>query len=219
MNILIVSATELEVKPLLNFLEINSPLNGLNHSNIKVNGHDIKLLITGVGMVNTALMMGRYMNSLYDLTINVGICGSFDRNLNLGQVVQVEEDILSEMGAENGEEFLTYEQLNLPGTHVYRAITNQTYLAIELLNKVKGVTVNTVHGNDISIDKVKKRYSPDVESMEGASFFAGCERVGGDCLQIRAISNYVERRDKSKWQIPLAIQNLNEFLIKFVSEL
>jgi len=219
MNILIVSATEFEVKPLLNFLEINHSANGLNHANTLINGHDIKVLITGVGMVNTALMMGRYMNSLYDLTINVGICGAFDRKFNLGQIVWVEEDILSEMGAEDGNEFLTYEQLNLPGTHVYYSISNQTYQAIELINKVKGITVNTVHGNDKTIDEVKKRYCPDVESMEGAAFFAGCERAGGDCLQIRAISNYVERRDKSKWQIPLAIQNLNEFLIKFVSEL
>ena len=53
--------------------------------------------------------------------------------------------------------------------------------------------------------------------MEGAAFFASCKRAGGDFIQIRAISNYVEKRDKSKWQMPLAIQNLNDFLINFVN--
>jgi futalosine hydrolase len=88
---------------------------------------------------------------------------------------------------------------------------------IDSLKKVKGITVNTVHGNEVAIEKVKQLYQPDVESMEGAAFFAGCVRAGGDFIQIRAISNYVEKRDKSKWQMPLAIKNLNDFLINFIN--
>lgn len=72
--------------------------------------------------------------------------------------------------------------------------------------------------------------------MEGAAFFAATENSGKNYnqiffenkptsvsvppsdnrIQIRAISNYVEKRDKSKWNMPLAINNLNEFLIEFV---
>jgi len=52
--------------------------------------------------------------------------------------------------------------------------------------------------------------------MEGAAFFAGCERANGDFIQIRTVSNYVEKRDKSKWEMPLAIKNLNDFLINFI---
>jgi futalosine hydrolase len=88
---------------------------------------------------------------------------------------------------------------------------------IDSLKKVKGITVNTVHGNELSIEKVKQFYHPDVESMEGASFFAGCTKTSGDFIQIRTISNYVEKRDKSKWQMPLAIKNLNDFLINFIN--
>ena len=32
-------------------------------------------------------------------------------------------------------------------------------------------------------------------------------------------SNYVEKRNKSNWDIPLAIQNLNKELTKFLAEL
>jgi len=84
------------------------------------------------------------------------------------------------------------------------------------LKKVKGITVNTVHGNDVSIEKVKQLYHPVVESMEGAAFFAACTGTKGNSVQIRAISNYVEKRDKEKWQMPLAIKNLNDFLITFI---
>lgn len=216
MNILIVSATEFEVKPLLGFLGIALPSIGMNNANIDFEGKEIQVLITGVGMVNNALMMGRHLKTDYDLVINAGVCGAFDKNLDLCELVNVTQDILSELGAEDGEEFTTYDKLNLAGTHVFSETNNDSYLMVELLKKVKGITVNTVHGNDTSIEKVKKLYNPDVESMEGAAFFAACSDMKGNCIQIRAISNYVERRDKEKWQMPLAIKNLNDFLITFI---
>lgn len=216
MKILVVSATQFEVKPLLDFLGIALPTTGMNNANIDFEDKDIQVLITGVGMVNTAFMMGRYINSLYDVVINVGICGAFDKQLELGQLVRVTADVLSEMGAEDGDEFLTYDHLNLPGEHIFSENYTISNPLIDSLKKVKGITVNTVHGNETSIEKIKQLYHPDVESMEGAAFFAGCARAGGDFIQIRAISNYVEKRDKSKWQIPLAIKNLNDFLVLFI---
>jgi len=216
MNILVVSATEFEVKPLLGFLGIALPTIGINNANIDFEEKDIKVLITGVGMVNTALMMGRYAHTDYDLIVNVGVCGAFDKQLELGELVHITEDVLSELGAEDGEGFLTYNQMNLPGENIYKGIYKDSYLMIELLKKVKGITVNTVHGNDVSIEKVKQLYHPGVESMEGAAFFAACSGTKGNSVQIRAISNYVEKRDKEKWQMPLAIKNLNDFLITFI---
>jgi futalosine hydrolase len=217
MKILIVSATQFEVKPLLDFLGIAMPTTGMNNANIDFEDKDIQVLITGVGMVNTAFIMGRYINSLYDIVINVGVCGAFDKQLELGQLVRVTSDVLSEMGAENGDEFLTYDQLNLPGEHMFSEHYTNSNSLIDFLKKVKGITVNTVHGNEVNIEKVQRLYHPDVESMEGAAFFAGCVRTGNDFLQIRSISNYVEKRDKSKWQMPLAIKNLNDFLINFIN--
>jgi futalosine hydrolase len=52
--------------------------------------------------------------------------------------------------------------------------------------------------------------------MEGAAFFAACAGISGNYIQVRTISNYVEKRDKEKWQMPLAIRNLNDFLITFI---
>lgn len=218
MNILIVSATQFEVKPLLNFLGIALPSIGMNNANIDFEEKDIKVLITGIGMVNTAFMIGRYSLNHFDLVINVGVCGAFDRKLELGQVVNVTEDILSEMGAENNNEFLTYDQLDLPGEHIFSGVVKGYFDKVKALKKVKGITVNTVHGNEASIEKIKQLYDPDVESMEGAAFFSCCKEIDGEYIQIRAISNYVEKRDKSKWQMPLAIKNLNDFIIDFLKD-
>ena len=216
MNILVVSATEFEVKPLLGFLGIALPAVGINNANIDFEDKYIQVLITGIGMVNTAFMVGRHSINHYDLVINAGVCGAFDKKLELGQIVNITEDILSEMGAEDGDDFLTYNQMNLPGEYIYSARNKDSYLMVDLLKKVKAITVNTVHGNEANIEKVKQLYNPDVESMEGAAFFAACSGIQGNHVQIRAISNYVEKRNKENWKMPLAIKNLNDFLITFI---
>jgi futalosine hydrolase len=218
MNILIVSATEIEVKPLLDYLKIENAMPGINFSSNIETHQEVKVLISGIGMVNTAFMMGQYSNNMYDLVLNVGVCGAFDRSLELGELVHVTEDVLSEMGAEDDERFLTYDELDLPGDYIFNSHLQVSYPQIEQLKKVKGITVNTVHGNDKSIDKVRNLFNPNVESMEGAAFLASCRKVGENYTQIRAISNYVEKRDKSKWQMHLAINNLNDYLINFVDE-
>jgi len=219
MNILIVSATEFEVKPLCEYLGISQVLPDMNISDNPIGDHEVKVLITGIGMVNTAFSMGRYSNTLYDLVLNVGVCGAFDRLIKLGDVVEITEDVLSELGAEDGDAFLTYDKLNLPGDYQFKSHLSRSFAQIDALKKVKGITVNTVHGNEISINKVKTLFKADVESMEGAAFFASIGSAQNNYTQIRAVSNYVEKRDKSKWQMSLAISNLNNFLIDFVKGL
>ncbi len=84
------------------------------------------------------------------------------------------------------------------------------------LKKVKGITINTVHGNKKSISKVISLYQPDVESMEGAAFFYACNKFNIPALQLRSVSNYVERRNVKNWNIPLAVKNLNEAVISLL---
>nr|MBA3901986.1 futalosine hydrolase [Bacteroidota bacterium] len=81
---------------------------------------------------------------------------------------------------------------------------------LDKLSKVKGISVNQVHGEEKAIEKVVQRLNPDTESMEGAAFFYACFSEGLPCVQIRAISNYVEKRNRENWDIPLAVKNLNE---------
>ena len=79
---------------------------------------------------------------------------------------------------------------------------------IDSLDKVNGITVNTTHGDDASIQKIQELFQPQVESMEGAAFFYACLLEGITCTQIRTISNKVEKRNKDNWDIPLAVKNL-----------
>lgn len=163
--------------------------------------------------------MGRHATDRYDVLINAGVCGAFDRALSLGETVHVVSDLLSEMGAEDGEGFIPFDRMGLEGTHRYLGRPGACAALLQALPAVSGVTQNKVHGHEDSIARVVKLYAPQVESMEGAAFLRGCEGVAGAYFQLRSVSNYVERRDKSKWQLPLAVQRLNGMLGQLIHQL
>jgi len=172
------------------------------------------LLITGVGMVATAFALGKYLTHKYDLVINFGIAGCFDRNIKLGSLLNITEDIFAELGAENGDEFLTITDLGFGENH-FQAKTRR----IIDLPAVKAITVNCVSGSEKSIKNLMQRLNPTVESMEGAAVFFACKQQHVECIQIRSVSNYVEPRNKDNWEIGLAIKNLNDWAVSFISEM
>ena len=171
----------------------------------------LEILITGVGMVNTTLGLTRRLNKkTYDLVINIGVAGAFN-NLKIGDVVEVTEDIFSEIGFEDGTSFSVFTDFDLKTKYKVEGKTK--------LQQTKGITVNTIHGNEASITEIKNRLNPDVESMEGAACFKVCQEFDIPCVQIRAISNKVEKRNKVNWDLPLAIDNLNNQVAQIINEL
>ena len=83
------------------------------------------------------------------------------------------------------------------------------------MKPVNAITVNTATGSRKTIDRLLKKYNPDIETMEGATFFYICSRENFPFLALRSISNKVETRNKDNWNIPLALNNLSEKLEDF----
>lgn len=174
-------------------------------------GHDVEVLVTGVGMVATAAHCARALaRNRYDLAFNFGVCGSFDPALMPGTVVHITEDRIAELGAEDGEHFLDIEALGLGQSGVIVNGAPPQNAGLDALARVRGITVNTVHGAESTIAEIRRRCSPDVESMEGAAFAYACTISGVPYAQVRAVSNLVERRNREAWRIDLAIRHLNE---------
>lgn len=224
MNILIVAATQYEIKPLIdNFGNKEQILPGF----IKVNTPDknIYILIAGVGIAATAYHLTRILCSFkVDMAVNAGICGSFNDDIKMGEVIQVYSDKFGDFGVENDNEFIFAEDAQLFNKDDFPFKEGELYFSYQNdyvynLRKAKGFTVNRVHGNAQSIQNVKSSYNADVESMEGAAFFYVCLNEKVPCMQIRAVSNKVAVRDKAAWNIPLAIKNLNNYLIDLLNNL
>lgn len=195
MRILIVTATEMEAEAL------GHPDEGI---------HRIEYLVTGVGMMETTFSLTKKLHtSEFDLVINAGIAGSFDRDLKIGEVVMVKEEILSELGAEDGDDFIPVSEMGLKAEWQWKNSPSFEFLPFK---QVRSVTVNNVHGNEKSITKIVERLDPQIENMEGAAVFFVCQKHKVPFIELRAISNYVERRDKDKWNIPLALSELKNAL-------
>ncbi|HLG36447.1 MAG TPA: futalosine hydrolase [Bacteroidia bacterium] len=205
MKILIVAASENEINPLRNFIEV-----GKMQSSVDI-------LITGIGSVATAYALTKQLQKKkYDLALNFGLAGSFNTDLEIGSVVNVTQEHFADLGAEDGEIFLTLDEMGFAGSN---EIINESEIknkVLELIPQVCGITVNTVHGNEMSIEKVFNRFHPNSESMEGAAFLYCCMQEKIPCAQVRAISNFVERRNKDRWNIPLAIEHLNRNAIEIL---
>lgn len=208
MRILIVAATKEEIEP---FLKIKN----------KSTFSHVDVLITGVGVVATSFALTKTLvKDPVDLIVNVGIAGTFHENIPLGTLVRIHEDSLSELGAEDNHQFISLKELGF-GEVSFKEDLKEFILpnSVEKLTLAQAITVNTTHGNKESILAVKQYFSPDTESMEGAAVFYVAEQLNIARIQIRSISNLIEIRNKDNWNIPLAIANLNHWLIQFITEI
>jgi futalosine hydrolase len=149
--------------------------------------------------------------------LNFGLCGSFDRALAPERVVHVVRDRIAELGAEDGDAFLTIQELNLLGRDEFPFVDGllinsrpPANAPLRSLPAVAGITVNTVHGDERSIAAAAERFGPEVESMEGAAFMYACLIHGLAFAQVRAVSNFVERRNRGAWKITAAIDALGQ---------
>ncbi len=224
MNILVVAATRDEISPLIAHLAANTQATANAESSsdltFQLTKAKIDVLITGVGMVATAFALGGQLaNASYDLAINLGIAGSLDRSIALGEVVEVTDDTFIELGAEDDECFITLDELGFGGTRFGTATRLSNYTTDRSIRQTTGITVNRVHGNERSIESLRQLTSAQSESMEGAAFFYACEQAQLPALQIRAVSNYVEKRDRNAWKIGLAVKELNTFAVELLERI
>ena len=189
--------------------------------------HNVEVLVTGVGATATAYSLTRKLSkNRYDLVMNIGLAGSFRDEIQTGEVVNVVSETFGDLGAEDDRKFISAFELGLMKEDEFPFWNGKLkseyathFPSLSKLKKVKGVTVNTVHGNERSILRTVQKYQPDVESMEGAAVFYVCQMEKIPFLQLRAISNRVEKRNRNAWNIPLPLENLRRVVLLLLNEL
>lgn len=225
MKLLIVAATQGEISPALQYLEDNwvttTPLR------FTKNDTEIHICITGVGMVATTYAVTKALQQPYDFALQVGVGGSFDKSIPLGELVYITSERYGDLGAEDQDSYLDIfemgllQQDNFPFTEgkIMGLVTPFLGdLHTEEFQWVQGLTVNTVSGNERTIALRAQKYNCQVESMEGAAFHYVCRMENMLFAQVRSISNYVIPRDKSQWRMKEAVIALNKWLIDFLKE-
>lgn len=175
---------------------------------------DIRFLVTGVGIAATAARLSAVLSThSFRRVVNIGLCGSFLPEFPPGCVVQVVREEFADLGAQDHEDFIDAFQLGLTGRDEFPFhkgfLVGPSGSDLPLpLPKVSGCTVNCVHGHGPSIEKFRQRSDAMVESMEGAAVFYSCCLASVPCVQIRAVSNFVEPRNRAAWRVEVALSAL-----------
>ena len=223
MKILIVSATWLEVKLLADELEFIEEQTHLLRK-YRIQEIEVDILTTGIGTTFTTFHLTNTLrDNQYKFVINIGIAGSLTSELKIGEVVSVVTDEFADLGIEKEDEFLTLFETGFMDANEFPfeqgILKSSDSNGLFDLKKVRGITTNKSHGRATSIAELKSKFSAHVESMEGAVVLYVCNWFGVPCYQIRSISNFVEPRDSAHWNIPLALEKLNESILNVLNKL
>jgi futalosine hydrolase len=197
MNLLVVAATDFEIKPFIQ------------------NNKNAEVLITGVGIPATIFHLTKQLaQKEYGLVIQAGIAGAFNNALAPGSVAMIEKDTFADIGIDEKGTFTTLFETGLAHENDFPykggwLVNEHEYFRHPSLFVAKGITVNKIIDDKIQIKKIREKFEADIESMEGAAFHYVCLQQKIKFLQLRGISNIVGERDKTKWMMKEAINNLN----------
>lgn len=217
MKVLLVAATS---------AEINGVKNILTGHELSTGRTEIEILITGIGGIASTFSLTRKIQQTPPgFIIQAGIAGTFLNEFPIGSVVVVKEEILGDLGVEENNEFTDLFDLGLLSEN--ELPFNKKVLKNPLIEgsygyglpAVRSISINEITTRKERIRMLQKKFSPDIESMEGAALHYVCLKENIDFLQVRAISNHVGERNKQNWNIPLAIQNLNEKVLSVLDQL
>jgi len=216
MEILLVAATSFEIQPTIDHFRDRARENG---------SKSLATLITGVGSLATTYALTRQIDRVRpDLVLQAGIAGCLT-DKRAGDVLVVKEEVLADLGVWEEQRFRSLFDMNLANPDGFpftggRLVNPHTPLfGLAGLEPVRGMTVNEISTDAQQISWHQQNTSAVVESMEGGPFHYVCLQAGLPFLQLRSVSNAVGVRDKTKWNIPLAIARLNEELIALLEKL
>lgn len=207
MQILLIAATEKEIQPTID-------------ADLKID-----ILITGVGIPSTIYHLQKRMQQIdYDLIIQAGIAGSYNTDLHPGFTILVKQDSFGDLGMEEMENFTPIFESGYADRNEFPfedgwLVNRNEMLRNPALPVVKAVTVNKVSDSKVQIQQLTRFFKADIESMEGAAVHYVCLQEKVPFLQIRAVSNYVGERDKTKWKLREAIDSLNGALGRLINQL
>ena len=194
MDLLICSATELESHLLRPHAEV---------------------LVTGVGSVNAAYALTRFLER-HDVRriVVCGIGGAYrGSGLTIGDVICAGSECYGDLGVESPQGFLDLRALGF-------ATSSEFPMQIfPHARRARFVTVNTCTGVDSLALTMERRTGGAVESMEGAAFAHVAGLFGIEIGEIRGISNFTGNRDRSTWRVKEAADAAQLALIEWIGKI
>lgn len=198
-----------------------------------IGGIPLVCCAAGIGKANAAAAAVWLVEQYQPARIIVTGCGGAypGSGLSVGDLAVASDEIFGDEGVLTLAGWQDMQQIGLP---LLSSGDRQWYNTIPLarleteqvvrsadshgLRPVRGrfVTVSACSGTKARGLELARRYQAVCENMEGAAVALVALRYGIPCLEIRGISNLVEDRDLSRWDIDRAVETAQRFVLKAV---
>jgi futalosine hydrolase len=204
----------------------------------KLDNRRILLCISGMGKVNAAHAATLMLTQFSPRAVVVfGIGGAYPSSgARVGDVAIAKEEIAGDEGVLTQEGFKDAEYIGIPLLKTASSVIYSTYAASEHLvnDAVRSlaahqgaaghmvhvwtfITLSTCTGTNERARELEERYHGLCENMEGAAVAQVAVLHGIPWLEVRGLSNIVEERDLTKWDIPKAAQSVQQAVSRIVA--
>jgi futalosine hydrolase len=233
--IIVTASTAMELSLLIGTL-CAAPLAGTGHlacSRGLAGGREVILAVTGIGKVNAACAATQLLERFTpELLINTGCGGAFaGSGLAVGDLALASSECFPDEGVETPEGWRGLDLIGIPvfegrGERVFNRVPLCGELAQGALDCArKGGfrcalgpfhTVSTCSGTAVRGGELLRRYPGICENMEGGALAQVALIYGVPFLEVRGISNLVEDRDLSRWDLKRAAGEAQRFLLSYL---
>jgi futalosine hydrolase len=174
------------------------------------------MLVAGVGLVETALSLGRFLEQQKNkgeiqAVLSFGVAGAYLRedtkSAALLEICLAEQESFGDFGICHADhiEPLAKDLIHRTSYKLDAGLLDkaEALLSRESLPAKRGnfITVCGVSGTKHRGDILCSQYDALCENMEGAAVARVCEAFNLPLLEMRTISNFVEDRDLTKWKL------------------
>ena len=202
----------------------------------EVAGREVILSTTGIGKVNaasaTTLLLERYRP---EFLVNTGCGGAFPGcGLSVGDLAVAQSECLADEGVQTPEGWRGLDLIGIPvgergGECIFNRIALDPKLSRDALDlaltggfrAVFGpfLTVSTCSGTAARGEELLSRFPGICENMEGGAVAQVAFGYGIPLLEVRGISNMVEDRDLTRWDLRRAVDQAQGFLVSYLEKL
>lgn len=148
----------------------------------KLNGKEVKVIISGVGKVNAALSTQiAYSHLSADIIVNIGVAGGLNDTVEIGKIYEIQEAVQYDVDLReiNNTKIGTLDEMS----------TNYLRFDITQVNGKKLATAdrfNDNKGDNIILTQV---LDADIRDMEGAAILQACYNNRLECYCYKVISD------------------------------
>jgi futalosine hydrolase len=203
MMYLVIAATEMELEPIREILGREG---------------NVSYLVSGVGPLETCLQLTRFLagrrEQRFGAVLQVGVAGAYGGgDIQILDLCLAEKEVVGDFGICTGEGISSFARPDLQVVTEF-SLRSASLGATEEILAGHGipyhtgtfVTVNCTSGTAERGIYLRDRYQAICENMEGAATARVCEVFGLPCIELRCISNMVEKRSPARWRLTEAVQ-------------